>query len=210
MLGQQDAAPHYCSILHGVLKAQNTVRPVMNVVNAYTITSTTTTGGTISPLGSTLVASGGTQAYTLTPNAGYHVSRILVDGVAAGAGASYTFTNVTANHTIAASFERDPAITITAPLTNTIWVRNTSKLVTWTVTNNPTVGSFRIWATPVAGGTTRSVSATVVNVNAAQSTYSLNCTWTLNAGSWYLSVYYYDASGTFKAQNTIRPVVIAQ
>ena len=195
----------------GVFKAQNgNPKPVMNVVNSYLITSTTTTGGTISPLGDTMVASGANQAYTLTPNAGWHVARILVDGIAAGAGTSYTFSNVTANHTIAASFERDPAITITSPLTSTIWIRNTSKVVTWTVTNNPTVGSFRVWAVPTAGGTTRAVSTTVVNVNAAQSTYNLTCTWTLAAGSWNLLVYYYDGTGAFKVQNAIKPVIIAQ
>ena len=43
----------------------------------------------------------------LTPSAHYHVLDVLVDGVSAGAAPSVTFTNVTANHTVAASFTLD-------------------------------------------------------------------------------------------------------
>ena len=44
------------------------------------------------------------NSFTITPVAGYHVADVLVDGASAGAITGYTFTNVTANHTIAASF----------------------------------------------------------------------------------------------------------
>jgi len=47
---------------------------------------------------------GASQSFTMTPNTGYHVADVLVDGVWREAVTSYTFTNVTANHTIAASF----------------------------------------------------------------------------------------------------------
>ena len=47
------------------------------------------------------------------PATNYHVADVLVDGVSVGALTSYTFTNVTANHTIAASFAIDTH-TITA------------------------------------------------------------------------------------------------
>ena len=47
---------------------------------------------------------GASQTFTITPDTGYHVADVLVDGVSVGAVTSYTFTNVTANHTIAASF----------------------------------------------------------------------------------------------------------
>ncbi|MFN8586383.1 MAG: hypothetical protein U0704_01175 [Candidatus Eisenbacteria bacterium] len=45
-----------------------------------------------------------TQAFTITPAAHYHVADVLVDGVSVGTPTSYTFTNVTTDHTIAASF----------------------------------------------------------------------------------------------------------
>jgi len=73
-------------------------------INTYTITSSAGVGGTIDPAGSTTVTYGGNQAFTITPNTGYHVADVLVDGASVGAVSSHTFTNVTANHTISASF----------------------------------------------------------------------------------------------------------
>jgi hypothetical protein len=73
-------------------------------INTYTITASTGSGGQISPSGSTQVSSGNSQAYTISANAGYHIADVLVDGSSVGAVSSYTFTNVTANHTIAVSF----------------------------------------------------------------------------------------------------------
>ena len=70
----------------------------------YTINATAGTGGSISPAGSTSVNSGASQAYTITPNSGYTISGVTVDGVSAGAITSYTFTGVAANHTISAAF----------------------------------------------------------------------------------------------------------
>jgi hypothetical protein len=56
---------------------------------------------------------GSSQAFTITPAANYHVLDVLVDGSSVGAVTSYTFTNVTAAHTISASFAIDTH-TITA------------------------------------------------------------------------------------------------
>src|SRR5207244_3692573 len=47
---------------------------------------------------------GSNQTFTITPSACYHVADVLVDGASVGTVTSYTFTSVTANHTIAASF----------------------------------------------------------------------------------------------------------
>ena len=52
----------------------------------------------------TSVNYGASQTYTISPNTGYTVSSVTVDGVSVGAVTSYTFSNVTANHTIAATF----------------------------------------------------------------------------------------------------------
>ncbi|HOY39096.1 MAG TPA: C25 family cysteine peptidase [Bacteroidales bacterium] len=70
----------------------------------YTIAATAGANGTISPAGTTTVSQGGSQTYTITPNACYHIADVLVDGVSVGAVTSYTFTNINANHTIAATF----------------------------------------------------------------------------------------------------------
>ena len=76
-------------------------------INTFTITATAGANGAITPSGAVTVGFGGSQAFTITPSTGYHVADVLVDGVSAGAVTSYTFTNVTANHTIAASFAVD-------------------------------------------------------------------------------------------------------
>src|SRR5262249_32972120 len=53
------------------------------------------------------------QAFTIAANACYHILDVVVDGSSVGAVASYTFTNVQTNHTIAASFAPN-ASTLTA------------------------------------------------------------------------------------------------
>ncbi len=84
-----------------------------NSVSPRTITATAGANGSISPAGAVAVDDGSDQTFTITPDANYYVSDVLVDGVSVGPAATYTFTNVTANHTIAASFATGPR-TITA------------------------------------------------------------------------------------------------
>ena len=57
----------------------------------------------ISPSGNVNVDYGANQAFTVTPNLGYHVADVLVDGISQGPITEYTFNNVTANHAIAAA-----------------------------------------------------------------------------------------------------------
>src|SRR5205823_4934912 len=73
------------------------------------ITASAGAGGSISPSGGVSVPVGGSQTFTISPDACHQVADVLVDGSSVGAVASYTFTNVTANHTIAASFSLIPA-----------------------------------------------------------------------------------------------------
>src|SRR5439155_930629 len=56
------------------------------------------------PSGTVSVPYTGSQSFSITPDACYHVVDVLVDGSSVGAVTSYTFTNVTADHTIHASF----------------------------------------------------------------------------------------------------------
>ncbi len=70
----------------------------------YTITASAGPGGGISPSGSVQVSHGGNQSFMITPNAGYQIAGVTVDGVSVGAVAAYTFSSVSANHTISAAF----------------------------------------------------------------------------------------------------------
>ncbi|MHC1696771.1 MAG: hypothetical protein AB9919_01645 [Geobacteraceae bacterium] len=72
-------------------------------VATYTITPTVGTGGSISPT-SARVNHGASQTFSITPNSGYKVVDVKVDGMSVGAVSSYTFSTVTANHTISATF----------------------------------------------------------------------------------------------------------
>ena len=72
--------------------------------NSHNITASAGANGTVSPSGTVVVQDGANQAFTFTPAACYRVADVLVDGVSVGAVASYTFTNVTTDHTIAVSF----------------------------------------------------------------------------------------------------------
>lgn len=74
-------------------------------VTAYTIEATAGSNGSISPSGKTAVVSGEDATFVITPDSGYRVADVLVDGKSVGAVRSYTFENVKANHTISVTFE---------------------------------------------------------------------------------------------------------
>ena len=72
----------------------------------YTIKATAGAGGSISPSGNVSVREGRDQAFTITPDKGYAVANVKIDGRSIGAVKSYTFENVRRNHTIEVSFAR--------------------------------------------------------------------------------------------------------
>ncbi|MBN2026118.1 MAG: hypothetical protein JW854_05105 [Actinobacteria bacterium] len=73
-------------------------------IHKYMITVTAGANGSITPSGNVYVNDGDSQTFTITPDEYYEVEDVLVDGGSVGAVTSYTFTNVTDNHTIEASF----------------------------------------------------------------------------------------------------------
>lgn len=75
--------------------------------DSFAIVASDGVGGSITPAGVTQVVAGGSQSYTITAFSGFHTSNVLVDGSPVGAVASYAFTNVSATHTIAATFADD-------------------------------------------------------------------------------------------------------
>ncbi len=87
----------------GVTQSSNTLT-IIGGADEYTITASAGANGSIDPEGDVVVTAGDDQIFTITPDSGYEVADVLVDGVSVGAVTSYTFTNVQANHTIEASF----------------------------------------------------------------------------------------------------------
>ncbi|MGN6643464.1 MAG: carboxypeptidase regulatory-like domain-containing protein, partial [Verrucomicrobiota bacterium] len=87
-------------------------------VPTQTITASAGAGGTISPSGASIINQGDSPTFTIAPNVGYAISDVLVDGVSVGAVASYTFTNVTTAHTIAASFTALPPQLVSGKVTD--------------------------------------------------------------------------------------------
>lgn len=91
-------------------KAEITAKTA-DIQTQFTITATAGEGGKIAPTGATKVYKGTSKAFTITPNAGYHVDSLTVDGTAVNVVTEYTFSDVTANHTIAVTFAKD-AVTV--------------------------------------------------------------------------------------------------
>ena len=76
-------------------------------LGTFTISASAGPHGSIAPAGNVRLALGGAQSYVITPEPGYHVAEVRVDGRSVGAVTSYAFTNVTASHTISATFAVD-------------------------------------------------------------------------------------------------------
>ncbi|MBI5217117.1 MAG: T9SS type A sorting domain-containing protein [Ignavibacteriae bacterium] len=95
----------------------------------HTIVASAGENGFISPSGNVLVLNGDDTTFTITPNTGYHVADVLVDDISVGAVTTYPFTNVTANHTISASFAIN-TYTLTINATN------------GSVSKNPNLGTY--------------------------------------------------------------------
>jgi len=77
----------------------------------YIIKASADTGGTIDPSGDAVVLEGENQPFTITPNDGYHIEYVLVDGVSVGIPpgdpSTHTFESVDTGHTIYAEFAPD-------------------------------------------------------------------------------------------------------
>ena len=72
----------------------------------FTIKASAGDDGTISPDGESKIEKGKGLTYTITPNAGYAIKDILVDGKSVGAVSTYEFKDVKGAHSIVAQFER--------------------------------------------------------------------------------------------------------
>ncbi len=99
----------------------------LNAYTYYKITATAGSGGSINPAGDVLVPQGGTKTFTITPDTGYHIKDVKVDGSSVGQVSTYTFTNVTSNTQLRHSLRS------TDPLTLSLQLPGKAELLTQTV-----------------------------------------------------------------------------
>jgi hypothetical protein len=119
----------------------------------YVITASAGTGGTITPSGDVFVPQFGSQTFTITPNTGYHIKDVVVDGSTSvlsdvvdnhDGTYSYTFNNVDNNHTITVYFEHN-YIKITSSLEGQVFSPTDTVTVSWQVAGfTGTEGKIRV------------------------------------------------------------------
>jgi hypothetical protein len=128
-------------------------------ITGWTVTASAGANGSISPSGSVPVADGATPSFTITPNTGYHVQDVLVNGSSVGAVTNYQFPAVHANQTIAASFAIN-TYTLTLSTAGNGTVAAVPNQVTYThgtsiqLTATPAAGwNFDFWSGDTTGST---------------------------------------------------------
>ena len=119
--GKKADTPFYLSANNGigVGNANATHGPHLlqvKVDEVRVITATADEHGKIAPAAGTItVPKGESKTFTITPDSGYHIKDVLVDGKSVGAVSTYTFENVVDNHTIHATFARKHTPTPSTP-----------------------------------------------------------------------------------------------
>ena len=81
---------------------------VPDALQTFTITASAGNDGSISPPGTVSVTEGQSKTFTISPRTGFHIDGVLVDGVFKGTTSTYTFNNLSASHTIYATFASNP------------------------------------------------------------------------------------------------------
>ena len=126
-----DEVESIASLVDGVytfenVMADHTIAATFELIpvqpQTYTITATAGDNGSINPEGEVVVNEGATQAFTIAANEGYRIASVMVDeveSIASLVDGVYTFENVMADHTIAATFELIPVQPQTYTITAT-------------------------------------------------------------------------------------------
>lgn len=180
--------------------AQNPSAPFFNII------ATAGLHGTISSMGTTTIQQGNNQTYTITPDAGYDITSLTVDGVATTTSSTFTFSNINADHTIDATFADlvspvgPTAVTSSSHSVSTI-SSNQNVSVSWdTATDNVALAGYSYaWdANPAT------------SPDAVVDTVTPNATSTLPNGTWYFHVVSVDTSGNVSTPTiNFGPIIIS-
>ncbi len=90
--------------VHGATSGWSGCGSIDISLNTHTIAASADAHGSITPAGSVVVTNGDSQTFAITPGQDYQVLEVRVDGTLIGTATSYTFNNITQDHTITASF----------------------------------------------------------------------------------------------------------
>ena len=141
----------FAPIHDGQWFGEYTIKVFAYFVENYTITASAGTGGTITPSGAQTVTGGSSKTFTINANSGYTIKAIKVDNISIGVSMvstyQYTFSNVTANHTISAEFEADDWTVLLKVSTDSVSkckLRYKIGSGSWTTINSPTTAGTSV------------------------------------------------------------------
>jgi hypothetical protein len=152
-------------------------------IDTYTLISAACLHGTITPNGVQTVDHGTSSTFTITPDTGYHIADVLKDGVSIGASSSVTFANVTADHTLSATFAANPVTLSTKTRLSgpsSVKVRKKLKL-SGTVTPASAPGTVTIVKQRLVGRKWKSAGTVKVKVTKGKFSYTFKPT---KRGKW--------------------------
>jgi subtilisin family serine protease len=143
-------------------------------LTTYTIDASAGPGGTITPSGAVTVNCGDDQTFTMTPDAGFAVADIVVDGSPVGAAPSYTFDDVAADHTISVSFVdvQPPSVQGLFPNGGENLIVGSTVTYQWLVTDNLPVATVDLYVSRDFGATYQAEALGVPNTGSLTTTVS--------------------------------------
>lgn len=187
------------------VQAAHTISATFALNSSSNIVASAGANGGISPSGTTAVTCGANQTYTITPNAGYVVASVVVDGSSVGAVTTYTFTSVTASHTISATFAA-VSITTSVLIPNFICPGGTVS-VPYTISATIPSTTFSAQLSDASGGfanTTSNIVGTLTSTTSGTISATIP-TSTPNGSGYRIRVLTSSIIGTDNTQNiTIR------
>lgn len=154
----------------------------------YTIKAIAGAGGTISPSGNAAVLYGRNKTFTITPDNGYAIADVKIDGQSIGAVKTYTFERVKGDHTIEAVFMKatgNPQTGVDVPFTDVSETDWFYEDVAYVYTNNLMNGtSTTMFSTNTT--TTRGMIVTILYRLEGEPSVSDNCHFAdVKSGSYY-------------------------
>lgn len=154
----------------------------------YTIKAIAGAGGTISPSGNAAVLYGRNKTFTITPDNGYAIADVKIDGQSIGAVKTYTFERVKGDHTIEAVFMKatgNPQTGVDVPFTDVSETDWFYEDVAYVYTNNLMNGTNTTMFSPNTT-TTRGMIVTILYRLEGEPSVSDNCHFAdVKSGSYY-------------------------